>query len=387
MERTTRIVVILVFVVAMILSIAGGTLAGGVAGYLVASRSITGSGASSVLVQPVSATIEDRTQAQPPAVAQVPANSLADQDNMADQMIAAVQNVAPAVVTVLSNPGAPDGGSGSGVIISADGYILTNHHVVADGQNLAVVFADTSRHTATLIGSDPLVDVAVIQVNDTVPAVAPIGDSTALQAGEPVLAIGSPLGDFRNTVTSGVVSALNRSVGPMEGLIQTDAAINRGNSGGPLINLRGEVIGINTLVVRGDGFVSGDQAEGLGFAVPSATFQGVSNQLIRNGEVVYPYLGISYMMIDGDIAVQRSLSVQNGALINEVVTGTPAAQAGLQANDIIIAVDRTPLAQDNSLRYILTQHAPGDTISLTVLRGQRELTLDVTLTARPDNLE
>src|SRR6185295_14017759 len=147
-----------------------------------------------------------------------------------------------------------------------------------------------SRHDATLVGTDPLVDIAVIRVKDAVPAIAPLGDSDALQPGETVIAIGSPLN--RTVPGSG-----------QEGLIQTDAAINHGNSGGPLVNLRGEVVGINTLVVRGGGS-TGDQAEGLGFSVPSKTVKQVSDQLIQTGKIEHPYLGITYSMIDADIAAQ-----------------------------------------------------------------------------------
>jgi 2-alkenal reductase len=178
----------------------------------------------------------------------------------------------------------------------------------------------------------------------------------------------------------------------MEGLIQTDAAINHGNSGGPLVNLRGEVVGINTLVVRG-GSLSGDQAEGLGFSVPSKTVRQVSDQLIKTGKVEYPYLGISYSMIDADTAAQENLPVQNGALIGAtagnqagVVPGTPAAEAGLQDGDIITAVGGTKLDSNTSLRGALMQHKPGDKVTLDVLRGGQTLTLDVTLATRPVDL-
>lgn len=251
-----------------------------------------------------------------------------------------------------------------------------------------MVFADSSRQVATLIGSDPLSDIAVIKVDGPVPAVAAIGSSEILEPGEMVIAIGSPLGNFRNTVTSGIVSALNRSVGNFEGLIQTDASINRGNSGGPLINLRGEVVGINTLVVRGNGvMLGGDQAEGLGFAVPSTIFKNVSTQLIDTGQMKYPYLGIRYNMIDGEIAAEQNLPVQSGAFVASVEPNTPAEQAGLQADDIVIAVNGTSLAVDNSLRYVLTQYRPGDTVTLTIQRGSEELTLDVTLGTRPADLD
>jgi 2-alkenal reductase len=385
MERTTRIGLILFVLLAMFIGITGGMLAGGVAGYFVAQRSIAAQPASAMVVETVAAPSEPAraaAQAPTPAPPLTPAEG-----NVSDAMVAAVQQVAPAVVTVLNNPNSREGGSGSGVIISADGYILTNHHVVDGANRLAVVFADTSRHSAELVGSDPLTDIAVIRVGVEVPAVAAVGDSEILQPGEQVLAIGSPLGNFRNTVTAGVVSALNRSVGrDLEGLIQTDTAINQGNSGGPLINLRGEVIGINTLVVRGSGFMAGPQAEGLGFAVPSHIFSRVTEQLITNGEVVYPYLGISYAMIDGEIAALNNLPVQNGALISDVVPGTPAAAGGLQPGDIIVEIGGTSLARDNSLRYVLTQYQPGDTVELTVLRNNREINLTVTLVERPDEL-
>jgi len=385
MERTTRIGLILFILLAMFIGITGGMLAGGVAGYFVAQRSIAALPASAMVVETVAAPNEAAraaAQAPTPAPPLTPAEG-----NVSDAMVAAVQQVAPAVVTVLNNPNSREGGSGSGVIISADGYILTNHHVVDGANRLAVIFADTSRHSAELVGSDPLTDIAVIRVDVEVPAVAAVGDSEILQPGEQVLAIGSPLGNFRNTVTAGVVSALNRSVGrDMEGLIQTDTAINQGNSGGPLINLRGEVIGINTLVVRGSGFMAGPQAEGLGFAVPSHIFSRVTEQLIANGEVVYPYLGISYAMIDGEIAALNDLPVQNGALISDVVPGTPAAAGGLQPGDIIVEIGGTSLARDNSLRYVLTQYQPGDTLELTVLRNSREISLTVTLVERPNEL-
>jgi len=227
--------------------------------------------------------------------------------NGSDATVASVKKVVPAVVTIINTlddaaqttplqqvpspfgeglpeqPQTPRKGSGSGVIISEDGYVATNNHVVDGAKELEVIFADGSRHAATLIGTDPFSDLAVVQVSDPVPAVAAIGDSNALQPGERLVAIGSPLGEYKNSVTSGVVSALNRKVGPMEGLVQTDAAINHGNSGGPLINEAGEVVGINTLVVRGDGSM-GAQAEGLGFAVSSDTLKTVSEKLIKYGD-------------------------------------------------------------------------------------------------------
>jgi 2-alkenal reductase len=378
----------------IVVSLVGGTLAGGAAGYYLAQRSIAELEATQqqVVAEEVRTVLEESSLPVQPSLPATPANpadtAAPTTANLSDSMVAAVQRVAPAVVTVLSDSGSGSG-SGSGVVINQDGYIITNHHVVEGANNLAVVFADSTRQDATLIGSDPLSDIAVIQVNGGVPAVAAVGDAEALMPGEMVMAIGSPLGNFRNTVTAGVVSALNRSVANLEGLIQTDASINRGNSGGPLINLRGEVVGINTLVVRGAPGSSGfgiDQAEGLGFAVPSSIFNNVSQQLIATGEMKYPYLGIRYSQIDGDIAVQEGLPVQSGALVADVEPGTPAEQAGLQPNDIITSVNDISLAQENSLRYVLTQFQPGDTVELTVLRNGEEIKMMLTLGTRPADL-
>jgi S1-C subfamily serine protease len=387
MNRTTnfnRIGVILLVLFAMFIGIAGGALAGGAAGYMLAQRSLANAPqATAVVAQPV------RSEATALPVQPAPSGPVSQATS--DTMVAAVQKVAPAVVTVL-NRSTQGSGSGSGVIVSEEGYIITNNHVVEGARQLAVVFADNTRQEATLIGTDPLSDIAVIQVEGNLPAVAAIGDAAALQPGEQVLAIGSPLGNFRNTVTAGVVSALNRSVGSMEGLIQTDAAINSGNSGGPLINLRGEVVGINTLVVRSDfdGFGSTAPVEGLGFSVPSTIFQRVITQLIANGEVRYPFLGINYQMLDGDIATELNLTVQNGALIispnsgiSAIQPGSAAERAGLQEGDIITAINGTALDGNNSLRQLMLQYAPGDTVTLDVLRNGQQRQVEVTLGERP----
>jgi 2-alkenal reductase len=417
MERRTNMSVLIALVVTLLLGIAlGGVVGGGAAYYL--TRKAPAQTAAQPLAQPVS-NIE---QAPQPTAVPVPAapQTAAPQPAAGDSsVVATVKQVSPAVVTVVNTlradaqpntqqqlpfpfPGQqPDQpqrqarASGSGVVISKDGYIVTNNHVVEGEQSLAVIYADGTRHEAKLIGADPLSDLAVIQVSDPVPGFAALGDSDALQPGETVIAIGSPLGDFKNSVTVGVVSALNRTVpgSGQEGLIQTDAAINHGNSGGPLLNVRGEVIGINTLVVRGSNGL-GDQAEGLGFAVPSNTVKHVSQELIANGKVEYPYLGISYSMIDADIAAQENLPVQNGALVGAsgqngaaVQPGTPAAKAGIKEGDIITAVGNVKLDSNTSLRAALVQHKPGDQVQLQVLRDGKTMTFDVTLATRPNDLQ
>jgi 2-alkenal reductase len=387
-NRTNPLILIAVLLFGVFIGVGGGAVAGGAAAYYITGQRA----ASAPAAQPVLTSSSAPTAAQPAAPASSGA-AIADSDTSVE----AVQKVGPAVVTVL-NRGEQGMGSGSGFVVSDQGYIITNNHVVEGAQQLAVVFADNTRQEAKLIGTDPLNDVAVIKVDGAVPAVATIGDSSQLQPGETVLAIGSPLGNFRNSVTAGVVSAMNRSVGPMEGLIQTDAAINSGNSGGPLINLRGEVVGMNTLVVRGDngGMVFGGSGaapvEGLGFSVPSRIFGNVADQLIANGEVRYPFLGVSYLAIDGDIAAELNLPVQNGALVQPNQSGQPAVtpgsaadKAGVRDGDIIVAVDNARIDYSTSLRQLLLRHKPGDTVGITVLRDGQEQSLTVTLGERPSN--
>ena len=217
--------------------------------------------------------------------------------------------------------------------------------------------------TATIVGTDPYSDIAVLKTDGKVPAVASLGNSDALDPGESVIAIGSPLGDFKNTVTVGVVSATGRSIDngngyTIENLIQTDAAINHGNSGGPLVNLAGEVIGINTLIVRDTG--SGDVAEGLGFAIPVNTAQAVAQQIIQQGYFARPYMGISFQPINPDIADRYNLPAQWGVYITKVELGSPADQAGLKENDIITKVGDIPIDETHSYVNSLFKYKPGD---------------------------
>jgi 2-alkenal reductase len=297
----------------------------------------------------------------------------------------AVSQVSPAVVTVVNYAGGSAQGSGSGVIIDAAGYIITNNHVVDGHQALEVIYQDGSTAEAQLIGTDQFVDVAVLKVNGPVPAYAGFGNSDALNPGETVIAIGSPLGDFRNTVTVGVVSATGRSLDTaanfqMEGLIQTDAAINHGNSGGPLVNLAGQVVGINTLVVRGN---SADQAEGLGFAVASNIVQAISQQLIERGFVARPYLGISWESITPAVANINRLPVEWGVYITTVAEGSPAAAAGIRPGDILVQVGDVTLDGSHPFINTLWDYAVGETVPVTLVRGSEQLSVSVTLAERP----
>ena len=303
----------------------------------------------------------------------------------------AAETVGPAVVTVVGTiPGqmtffGPTGDqtvSGSGFFISNEGYILTNHHVIEDVQAIRVILADGSEQSATLVGSDQFSDLAVLKTDGSVPAIVKLGNSDVLKSGESVIAIGSPLGDFKNTVTVGVVSATGRSIDTGEGyqvedLIQTDAAINQGNSGGPLVNLAGEVIGINTMIVRSSS--SGTVAEGLGFAIPVNTARAVAEQIIQKGYFARPKMGISWQFVTPALAARYGLPVAWGAYVTDVQANSPAQRAGLKEGDIITQFDDIPLDDTQPFVNTLFTYNPGDTVTLTVMRGNTEMQVELTL--------
>jgi serine protease Do len=314
-----------------------------------------------------------------------------DTTNIETAITQSVKKVGPAVVTVVGTiPGqmtffgltGDQTVSGTGFFITDQGYILTNNHVVEGTQKVNIVLSDGTQESATIVGTDQYSDIAVLKTDGKVPAVVALGNSDKLDPGESVIAIGSPLGDFKNTVTVGVVSATGRSIDSGKGytidnLIQTDAAINHGNSGGPLVDLAGEVIGINTLIVRDTG--SGDVAEGLGFAIPVNTAQAVAQQIIQQGYFARPYMGISFQPISPDIADRYNLPTKWGAYVTQVDAGSPAAQAGLQQNDIITQVGNITLDDTHSYINALFTYKPGDTIPLIVMRNGSETQLQVTL--------
>ncbi|MBI3241668.1 MAG: trypsin-like peptidase domain-containing protein [Chloroflexi bacterium] len=352
----------------------GGAAVGGAAVYFAARGN-----------PPSAPAVEQQPVALPPA--QEPTGGQLQTVDVQTAITDAVARVGPAVVTVINDTGQGQA-SGSGVIISNDGYILTNNHVVEGQRALSVIFQNGEAAEAKLIGSDQFADVAVIKVGVSVPAVAELGNSDSLKPGESVIAIGSPLGsDFKNTVTVGVVSATGRTIEndngyQMEDLIQTDAAINHGNSGGPLVNLAGQVIGLNTLVVRGNGF-TGDQAEGLGFAVAANTVRAVSDQIIRQGYVARPYLGVQWQAITPAVASQYNLGVAWGIYVTDLAGDGPARQAGIQPGDIITAIGDTTLDESHPFINSLLEYQPGQQVPLTVWRNGQTLTVPVTLGERP----
>ncbi|HLO17886.1 MAG TPA: trypsin-like peptidase domain-containing protein [Anaerolineales bacterium] len=302
-----------------------------------------------------------------------------------------VQKVGPSVVTVVGTiPGqftifGPTGDqtvSGTGFFVTEQGYILTNNHVVEGTNEVNIVLSDGTEQKATIVGTDLYSDIAVLKTSGKVPAVARLGNSDVLKPGESVIAIGSPLGDFKNSVTVGVVSATGRSIDSgngyqVENLIQTDAAINHGNSGGPLVDLAGEVIGINTLIVRNTN--SGDVAEGLGFAIPVNTAQAVAQQIIQKGYFARPYLGISFQPINPDIASRYNLPAQWGVYVTDVSNGSPASNAGLQQGDIITKIGDVTLDETHSYVNTLFMFKPGDETTLQVVRDSKEMQVQVTL--------
>ncbi len=367
---------LLVMVVAGV-SALGGALAGGLAVYRVTAQN-----------QSVGAGITD----QPVSSSSAPQNQwVVDTTDIETTVTQAVDKVGPAVVTVVGVvPGqmtffgqsGDSTVSGTGFFISEDGYLLTNNHVVEDTTEVSVILSDGTQVDAKIIGTDIYADLAVLKTESPAPAWVTLGNSDEMDRGETVIAIGSPLGEFMNTVTTGVVSATGRSIDTgygylIENLIQTDAAINQGNSGGPLVNLAGEVIGINTLVVRSS--QSGAVAEGLGFAIPTNTAAVVAEQIIQKGYFSRPYLGARWQAINPNIAARYNLPAEWGVYLTDVLAGSPAAKAGLQRGDIIVKIGDTTLDESTSFLNVLYSYQPGQDVALVIMRGPSEQTLTVTL--------
>ncbi len=276
----------------------------------------------------------------------------------------------------------PQVGQGSGFFVSADGYIMTNAHVVRGADKIEVTLNDGQVLEATAIGSDPQTDIAIIKVSGKDFPYLTFGDSEALQIGEPVAAIGSPF-QLQASLTTGVVSAKGRQglrISDLEDFIQTDAAINPGNSGGPLLNLDSQVIGINTAIVsRSGGYM------GIGFAVPSNLAKQVMGQLIDKGAVTRGFLGVSLQPVDKDLAAGFNLEKAEGALITDVVPNSPADKAGLKQGDIILEYNGKPIKSLQTFRNDVALMNPGATINLKVYRKGQYLNLPVTLVASAES--
>lgn len=297
-------------------------------------------------------------------------------------IIQAVKKVSPAVVAITSKSQVTNlfgftqavEGAGSGFVITADGLIVTNRHVVADENALyTVVTSDGKKFQATVVARDPVLDLAVVKIEATNLPVVDLGDSEKLQIGEPVVAIGNALGQFQNTVTSGVLSGVQRNLDnqpDLEGLLQTDAAINPGNSGGPLVNIKGQVIGINTVKSSG---------EGLSFAIPINPVKKVIDSVEKTGKISRPYLGLKYVILDRKVSALNDLPVDYGAYVQEVVKNGPAERAGIKQNDIVLEFENTKIDTDHQLATLIADKNVGDKVNLKVRRGDKELAIQATL--------
>lgn len=285
-------------------------------------------------------------------------------------------------------------GGGSGFLVSADGMIVTNKHVVSDEDVEYTVFANGGKkYTAEIVARDPINDVAVIKIKGENLPFLDFADSEKLEVGQSVIAIGNALGEFRNTVSVGVISGLSRSVAAgdgfgaseqLEGVIQTDAAINRGNSGGPLLNLSGKVIGVNVAMAAG--------SENIGFALPANLVKNVVDSIKEHGKIIRPFLGVRYLMITPAIKEKNKLSIDYGALIVRgesreelsVMPGSAADKAGLEENDIILEVDEVKIEGDNTLSSAVRKKEVGDMLKFKVLRRGEEKEIEVKLQEMPD---
>jgi S1-C subfamily serine protease len=318
------------------------------------------------------------------------------------------ERAAPGVVQISSVPDSNPATSGdtpalgSGFVVDKAGHIVTNFHVVDQGDEIRVSFSNRDTVEASLVGTDPSTDLALLEVDASASALTPLplGNSDAVQVGDPVVAIGNPFGLDR-TATAGIVSALQRIIQApntfvIDHVIQTDAPINRGNSGGPLLNDRGQVIGVNTQIETGGIPTSGNV--GIGFAVPSNTVKAVVAQLLRKGRVDHAYLGIRGQAVTSDLADTYSLPTEDGVLVEEVVTRTGAARAGLQAGtrpvvvagvtyvlggDIIVSFDGQPISSIERLREEIAEHDPSDKVKLGIFRDGKKTSVTVTLGRQP----
>ncbi len=316
-----------------------------------------------------------------------PVNLVTTQTVQPDEGVAA--KVTPSVVNIsieksVTNPftgqtGVQAVGNGSGVIIRPDGYVLTNNHVV-EGADRILVSVGLENKPAKVIGTDAVTDIAVIKVDATGLTAADLGDSDTLVVGEQVIAVGSPFG-LDHTVTSGIISALHRSDTGQTytNLIQTDAAINPGNSGGALADSAGKVIGINTLIQTG----GAAQSAGIGFAIPIKLASLVADQLIATGKATHAFLGVSMQTLDSQLAAQLKIKLQAGAVVQDVVKGSPADKAGIKKGDVITGVDGQPVQTSQDVISVMRLHKVGDTVKVEVNRGGKQMTVSATLSEAP----
>jgi S1-C subfamily serine protease len=342
-----------------------------------------------------------------PSATPAPQPSSSPQTVILDEQTAimqAAESVSPAVVTITVREGEstdpfslPETGVGSGIVYDAAGFALTNRHVVADATQVTVELSDGRRLPATVYGVDTLTDLAIVKIDGTDLPVAQIGDSSTLKPGQTAIVIGSPLGTFTNSVTSGVISALGRQLTvtnpdtgerrPLRNLIQTDAPINPGNSGGPLVDAAGQVVGVSTAYAQ--------EGQGIFFAIPINIAKPIMRQAVAGQELSRPYIGIVYVPLNRNVADENDLPIDYGAWIDPetadgsdpVIPSGPAATAGVKAGDIITAIDGRRIDAALGLDDILSLYEPGDRLTLSVLRDGQTLQLGLTLGTRPADVE
>ena len=319
-----------------------------------------------------------------------------------DTVITAVKKARPAVVSIVISTQVPNTtqkqqlGSGSGFLISSDGMIVTNRHVVdLTGVDYTVLLNNGKEYTATVLAKDSILDVAIIKISAKNLPYLGLADSDKLEVGQSVIAIGNALGEFKNTVSAGVISGLSRSLvasgsgGLQEFLykvIQTDAAINPGNSGGPLLNLKGEVVGINVALAKG--------SSSIGFSLPINSVKSVIDQVRRTGKISRPYVGVRYVNVTGALKAQLNLSVDYGILVQRgatsadvaIIPGSPADKAGIVENDIILSINGVLLNQDNDFMSLIRDKKIGENITLRVLSGGVERNVILKLEEVPNGL-
>ena len=308
------------------------------------------------------------------------------------------EKVSPSIVSIVTQTqtqsyyGTSSGeAAGTGIIVSKDGYVMTNNHVIEDATNVSIVDSTGESYSdVTIIGRDPLNDVAFLKISSSKEfSPVTLGNSSTIRTGQQVVAIGNALGQYSNTVTSGIISGTGRSVTASSGtgtstesltdLIQTDASINSGNSGGPLVNMSGQVIGINTAIA--------EDANGIGFSIPINSTKGILAGVLESGKIQRAYLGVSYITVTPDVAKQYNLSVSTGAYVygsgstNAVVSGGPADKAGIKNGDVITKVNDETVGTQGALSTILGEYRPGDKVTRTYLRDGKEQTASATLTA------
>lgn len=399
-NRNSCALILLVGVVALLAGALGGALLGGAAaltiergyeppllGALIPTRTPTVTHTatpSPTLTASPTATVTPTRTPEPtatptPTVTAMPQPALED----------VIARVGPSVVTIavyMQDEEEPLA-FGSGVALLEPGIIVTNFHVIEDAERVTIIRDDGSEVEATQVGGDFFTDVALLRVAEAdAPPLLTFNTAESVRVGEPVFAIGSALGDFRNSVTSGIVSGLDRlvpvaSVGfAYEGLIQTDAAINRGNSGGPLLDAEGNVIGINTLIVRGN--TATGEVEGLGFAIPARLVEETARLLLADGAIVRPFLGVEHNEVVSPLQAQRlGLERIRGSLVVSVDADSPASAAGIRAGDVLLAINEVEIDERHPFVNVLMLYEVGETVAVRLFRNGQEVALSVTLVA------